>query len=123
VIAIQAAVVVAVQVQSRLVAIASVPDIPSAGAASTVVLSTTTSHLTAVGDVTEMDEEVPVHAVERKHSAQIAKSRARIGAACTLQAVCLRWGSAEIAELNGHLVSFQVPTAPGGRTGNCRLRA
>jgi hypothetical protein len=101
VIAIQAAVVVAVQVQSRLVAIASVPDIPSAGAASAIPFSTTTSHLTAVGDVTEMDEEVPVHALERKHNAQIANTPARIGAPCMLQAVCLRWGSAEIARVAG----------------------
>lgn len=105
--------VFAVQVQSRLVAIASVPDIPSAGAASAIPFSTTTSHLTAVGDVTEMDEEVPVHALERKQNAQIANSPARIGAASTLQAVCLRWVWPRSLGLQAHPVHFQVPAATG----------
>jgi hypothetical protein len=78
VIAIHAAFVVAVHVQSRLVEIASVPDIPSAGAARVAAFSTMTSHLAAVGEVTEMAEEDPVHALERHPSAQSANSRARM---------------------------------------------
>jgi len=78
VIAIHATFAAAVHVQSRLVEIASVPDIPSGGAASALAFSTATSHLAAVGDVTEMDEEVPVHALQMNHSAEIANSRARM---------------------------------------------
>jgi hypothetical protein len=84
---IQAAFVVAVQVQSRLVVIASVPDMPSGGAGSAGASAMATSHLTAVGAVTEVVDEVPVHALQRSHSAHIANSRARI-AASTMQAVC-----------------------------------
>jgi hypothetical protein len=78
VIVIQAAFVVAVHVQSRLVVIASVPDIPPDGAGVAVAISTVTWHLTAVGADTEMDEDLPVHAFQRTHSAEIANSRARM---------------------------------------------
>ena len=78
VIAIHAAFAVAVQVQSRLVEIASVPDIPSAGAALVAAFWTVTSHLAAVGAVTDMAEDDPVHALESHPSAQSANSRSRI---------------------------------------------
>ena len=71
------AVVLAVQVQSRLVEIDRELAIPSAGAASRAAFSTATSHFAAVGDVTEIDEDVPLQAVARNQSAQIANSRAR----------------------------------------------
>lgn len=77
-IAIHAAFAAAVHVQSRLVEIASVPDIPSEGAAPFAAFSTVTSHLAAVGAVTDMAEDDPVHALERHPSAQSANSRARI---------------------------------------------
>jgi hypothetical protein len=104
VIAIQAAFVVAVQVQSRLVVIASVPDIPSAGAGVVAATSTVTWHLTAVGADTEMDEDRPVHALEMTHSAEIANSRAFIGVPAQVQARCRGvataglWGSLEMIE-------------------------
>jgi len=66
----------AVHVQSRLVVIAIVPDMPADGAWP-AVLSTLTSHLASVGDVTEMDEDDPVHALASTASAQSANSRAR----------------------------------------------
>jgi hypothetical protein len=78
VIAIHAAFVVAVHVQSRLVEIASVPDIPSEGIAPSVGFWTLTSHLRAVGAVTDMAEDDSVHALASQPSAQSANSRARI---------------------------------------------
>jgi hypothetical protein len=51
----------AVQVQSRVVEIVSVPDIPAAGALAAGGFSTVTWHFAAVGDVTEIDDEEPVH--------------------------------------------------------------
>ena len=87
VMAIHAAFAVAVQVHSRLVEIASVPDIPSAGAAAVAAFSMVTSHLAVVGEVTDMAEDEPVHALERHPSAHSANSRARMRA-CKLQAVC-----------------------------------
>jgi hypothetical protein len=80
VIAIQAVFVLAVQVQSRLVEIARVLVIPSAGAASRVAFSTATSHFAAVGADTEIDDEVPPQAAAKNHSAQIANGRARMAA-------------------------------------------
>jgi hypothetical protein len=76
VIEIQPAFVVAVHVQSRLVVIASVPDMPSAGAVSAGASAIATSHLAVVGAVTDVD--VPVQALQRNHSAQIANGRAPI---------------------------------------------
>jgi hypothetical protein len=78
VIAIHAAFVVAVHVQSRLVEIATVPDIPSAGAAPSAAFWRVTSHLAAVGAVTDMAEDDPVHALESHPRAQSANSRVRI---------------------------------------------
>jgi hypothetical protein len=55
-------------------------------------VSTATSHLSAVGDVVEMDEDEPAQAAARMESAHIANSRART-ASSTVQAVC-RCGAA-----------------------------
>jgi hypothetical protein len=77
VIASHAAFELAAQVQSRFVLIASEPDMPSAGAAAVAAFSRATWHLSVVGPVTEMDDDVPVHPVERSNSDQIANSRAR----------------------------------------------
>jgi len=72
----QGASVAALQVQSRLVSTASVPDMPLAGAAPAVSLPTVTLHLLSVGEVTDVDEEDFVHEVARTHSATIANGRA-----------------------------------------------
>ena len=76
--AIHAAFVVAVHVQSRLVEIASVPDMPPAGAAPVAAFSTVTTHLAAVGAVTEIADDDPVHALARHPSAHSPNSRARM---------------------------------------------
>lgn len=68
VIAIQAAAVLAVQVQSRFVEISSVPDIPAAGVVAAGAFSTATSHLADVGDVTDMLVDDPVHPLARTAS-------------------------------------------------------
>jgi hypothetical protein len=95
---IHAAVVLAVQVQSRLVEIARELEIPSAGAASRVAFSTATSHFAAVGALTEMDEDVPLQAVAKNHSAQIANGRARMAcdAPCKHSAARRRTSSGSI---------------------------
>jgi len=76
VIEIQPAFVVAVHVQSRLVVIASAPDMPSAGAISAGASAIATSHLAVVGAVTDVD--VPVQALQRNHSAPATNGRAPI---------------------------------------------
>jgi hypothetical protein len=58
---IQATLLAAAHVQSRLVVIARVPDMPSAGIEAG--LATLTSHFGVVGEVTERDVDVPVHAL------------------------------------------------------------
>ena len=86
VIASHAVLVLAVHVQSRLVEIDRELEIPSAGAASRAVFSTATSHFTVVGAVTEIEEDVPLQAVARNQSAQIANGRARMACdACCKQ--------------------------------------
>src|SRR6186997_2733945 len=70
----------AVQVQSRVVLMATDPVMPSAGAASLGAFSTDTWHFATVGAVTEMDEEVPVQAADTNHSAQMVNGRARMAA-------------------------------------------
>jgi len=112
VIAIHAAFAVAVHVQSRLVEIASVPDIPSAGAAPFAAFSTVTSHLAAVGAVTDMAEDDPVHALERHPSAHSTNSRARIPRV-QMQAVCRAPFACRIAQ--------QFPRPPADAGGRTRL--
>jgi len=77
VIASQAALELAVHVQSRLVVIETEPVAPSAGADSVGAFSSVTWHLTAVGAVTEIDDDVPLQAVANNDSAQNAYGRAR----------------------------------------------
>src|SRR4051812_32230610 len=68
----------AVHVHSRFVEIASVPDIPAAGAALAGASSTLTWHFAAVGDVTEIDDDEPVQEQRRTESRAIGNSRARM---------------------------------------------
>jgi hypothetical protein len=77
VIATQSALVAAVQVQSRVVVIATVLDIPAAGAVRPFSLSTSTSHFAVVGAVVENDVDEPVQAAARSRHAHNPNSRAR----------------------------------------------
>jgi hypothetical protein len=83
-------------VQSRVVVIASVPDIPVAGAVLPASVATETSHFSADGAVVEIDVDEPAQAAARTESAHSANSRART-AVSTVQAVCrlflIRWGA------------------------------
>jgi len=73
----QSAFDVAVQAQAGAEAVTIKLPLPP-GAASRAAFSTATSHFAAVGDVTEIDEDVPPQAVASNQSAQIANGRARM---------------------------------------------
>jgi hypothetical protein len=73
---IQDALLVAAQVQSRVVATESVPEPPEGGIEFATELLTDTWHFTPVGAVTSMDEEP--HAAPIDESAQARKSRTRM---------------------------------------------
>ncbi len=74
--------VAASHVQSRVVVIASVLDMPPAGAVALVPLSILTWHFELDGAVVEMDDDEPAQAAAMAASAAIRDCRART-AACT----------------------------------------
>src|SRR5438045_3079887 len=68
----------AVHVQSRVVVTAILLDVPAAGAVPAIALAAETSHFTADGAVTSIDDEAPPHADTSNSSAHALNSRARI---------------------------------------------